>query len=378
MRKKLFLKIILIALMGLPFGQAFAYMPNFTTDAKQALVIDLSTNTVLFEKNADSKMYPSSMTKVMSAYVVFDRLKNNQIAMEDKFRVSENAWRKGGSRTFVNLNDEVRVEDLLRGLIIQSGNDATITLAEGIASDENIFVEEMNLQARELGMSATNFNNSTGWPDPNNYSTARDLSILAQAVIKDFPEHYPLWSEKEFTYNKIRQPNRNPLLHRVRGGEGLKTGHTEMGGHGLIGTVNRDGRRILVVINGFETEKARADGTIRLVEWAYREFENVKLAEKGDVATEVSVNGGKLESVQLLYGDEPEFTVPRILAKKLKHEIAVDEILPAPLHKGDLVGYLKISVPDQEEPFVTPLFVAEDVEKAGMFRRLYRKIKNIF
>ena len=235
------------------------------TRAREAFLIDVTTGTVLLEKDADVSMPPASMSKIMTAYLVFGALKEGRISLDDKLPVSEKAWRKGGSKMFVEVGSEVSVEDLLRGVIVQSGNDACIVLAEALAGSEEAFAEQMTRKAREIGMEGSTFTNSTGWPDPNHRMTARDLAILAERMVQDFPDFYHYYSEREFTYNGIRQGNRNPLLYKNLGADGLKTGHTEEAGYGLTASAERDGRRLVLVINGLESIKARSEEAERLI-----------------------------------------------------------------------------------------------------------------
>jgi D-alanyl-D-alanine carboxypeptidase (penicillin-binding protein 5/6) len=266
-------------LLGLVFAFVLFSVPAFAqavippqTAAKQAILVDAQTGAVLFAKNADERMPTSSMVKVMTIYLTFEGLKQNKLQMDDALPVSSYAWKQEGSRMFVNPGDHVRVEDLIRGVVIQSGNDASVVLAEALGGSEASFAERMNAKAKELGMANSHFMNATGMPDPNHYSTARDLAALAIAVIRDYPEYYHYFSELDFTYNKIKQGNRNPLLYRNIGVDGIKTGHTESGGFGLIASSLREGRRLILVVNGLESMQSRADEPAALLEWGYREF----------------------------------------------------------------------------------------------------------
>ena len=231
------------------------------TQAEEAFLVDFQTGAVLLDKNADVRMPPSSMSKMMTAYMVFERLKDGRLSLDDELPVSEKAWRKGGSKMFVEVGDQVRVEDLLRGVIVQSGNDACIVLAEGLAGSEEAFAEQMTAKGREIGLTGSNFTNATGWPDENHYVTARDLATLAERIIVDHPEYYHYYSEKEFTWNDIRQGNRNPLLYRNVGADGLKTGHTEAAGYGLTASAMQNGRRLLLVVNGLPSVRPSSFGS---------------------------------------------------------------------------------------------------------------------
>lgn len=237
--------------------------------APRALMIDLSTEAVLFDKGAHRRMYPASMTKMMTAFLIFERLAAGRLSLTDRLPVSRKAWRKRGSRMFVEVNTEVTVEDLLRGLIVQSGNDAAIVLAEGMAGSEDAFAETMTATARSLGMTGSQFRNATGWPDREHFSTTRDMTILARALVERHPGPYRYFSEPAFTHNDIRQENRNPLLGRVAGSDGIKTGHTDLSGYSLAGSAIRDGRRLIVVVSGAGSSRARADAAASLLEWGF-------------------------------------------------------------------------------------------------------------
>ena len=250
------------------------------TPSKQAILIDMTTDTVLFSKNADELMTPSSMSKIMTIYKLFGRLKDGGLSLTDTFSVSEKAWRKKGSKMFVSLKSRVKIEDLIRGIIVQSGNDATIVVAEGLSGTERTFAEELNSSAKKLGMTNSNFTNASGWPDPGHETTARDLAILAAATIRDFPEYYHYYAETTFTYNGIKQGNRNPAIYQNIGADGLKTGHTEAGGYGLTASAIRKDRRLILVINGLASKKIRAIETERLFDWGFREFSNYSLFKK--------------------------------------------------------------------------------------------------
>ena len=258
--------LLLIALAAGPSARALDIA------AREVILIDYQTWTVLEESNADKRMPPSSMSKLMTAFMLFEAIHSGELSLDDEFQVSENAWRKGGaasggSTMFLEPNTSVRVEDLLRGIIIQSGNDACIVVGENMAGSEEAFADEMTARAYELGMTNSNFTNTTGLPDPEHYTTARDLAILAKRIIVDFPEYYSLYKETEFTYNEIKQFNRNPLLYRPGGADGLKTGHTNAAGYGLTASAVRDGRRLIMVANGMESTQARSEETSRLMDW---------------------------------------------------------------------------------------------------------------
>ena len=254
---------------------------EFTTSAPQAFLIDAQTGTVLMEKDADKGMPPASMSKLMTAYMTFEAIKDGRLAMDTELPVSREAWRKGGSKMFVEVGTTVSVIDLLRGVIVQSGNDASIVLAEGIGGTESGFASLMNHRARELGLVNSHFTNSTGWPDPDHVMSPRDLALLTELIIRDFPEYFPLFEETEFTYGGIKQQNRNPLLYRNMGAEGMKTGYTQAAGYGLTASVNRNGRRLILVLNGMSSPRERVSEAARLLELAYSQTEPVYLADAG-------------------------------------------------------------------------------------------------
>ena len=254
---------------------------KITTSAKQLLVIDLNTRTALVAKAANERMYPASMTKVMTAYLVFEHLKTGFIDMDSKFNVSYKAQQMGGSRMFLEYGTQVKVRDLLYGLIVQSGNDAAVVLSEGIAGSEDEFAKLMNSKAKELGMNNSNFLNASGWPDENHYVTAFDLAVLAKHIIEDFPEFYPLYSERTYTYNNIKQNNRNPLLWQDLGVDGLKTGFTEASGYGLLASAKEGERRMIMVINGMSSQRVRSRESNRVLRWAFTAWDNIRLYNAG-------------------------------------------------------------------------------------------------
>ncbi|MDP6345602.1 MAG: D-alanyl-D-alanine carboxypeptidase family protein [Alphaproteobacteria bacterium] len=256
------------------------------TPAKQAMLIDHATGTVLFAKNAEQPMPPSSMSKLMTLYLLFERLAGGGLTMEDEFPVSEKAWRMGGSKMFVEIGKRVKVGDLVRGIVVQSGNDACIVVAEGIGGDETSFASLMNEKARELGLLDSHFVNASGWPDPDHVMSARDLARLAGALIDKFPQYYDLFAEKSFTFNKIRQGNRNPLLYKNIGADGLKTGHTRAAGYGLVASAVRKGRRLTLVVNGLTSVNQRSRESERLLTWGFREFGSYALFKAGEVVAE--------------------------------------------------------------------------------------------
>jgi D-alanyl-D-alanine carboxypeptidase (penicillin-binding protein 5/6) len=346
------------------------------TTARQLIIADIASGTILLEKNADERMPPSSMSKIMTAYVVFEALRRGDLRLEDTLPVSERAWRMQGSKMFVPLGDRVKVEDLLRGMIIQSGNDACIVLAEGLAGSEEAFAERMNETARRIGLASSNFRNSSGWPDPEHYMTARDLLALSARLVADFPEYYRYYGERDFTFGRemgsnrtITQPNRNPLLQRMPGADGIKTGHTESAGYGLSGSAMRENRRVILVANGWPTMRARSEESERLLEWAFREYGSYTLFKAGQPIEEAPVWMGKLEKVNLVAAQDVVVTIPRRLRAQLVARASFDGPVAAPIQRGQAMGTLTITVPDRPAASFA-LVAGDDVEKLGFGGRV--------
>lgn len=348
-------------------GQASAQ--SIETQAEQAILIDRTTGTVLFEKNADERMPTSSMSKVMTMYMLFEALEDGRVTMDDRFTVSERAWRKGGSKMFVEVGEQVSVQDLVRGIIVQSGNDASIVVAEALAGTEEEFARRMTERARELGLDSTNLMNATGWPDPDHYSTARDLARLAEALIDDFPDYYDYYAETEFTYADIRQSNRNPLLYRNIGADGLKTGHTSEAGYGLMASAERNGRRLILVVNGLESASARSEESERLIEWGFREFETELLFDADDPVDEAWVWQGDPGMVPLVVRDDLYLTRQRGTDQEMEMTVRVEEPLPAPIPAGEQIAELVITMPGVPDRIV-PLTAGTEIERRGFFGRI--------
>ena len=334
------------------------------TAARWAFITDFTTGATLLEKDADVPMPPSSMTKLMTAYLVYQALKDGKLRLTDELPVSERAWRMGGSKMFVQIGTSVKVEDLIRGMIVQSGNDACIVLAEGVAGSEEAFVELMNKEAKQLGLANSTFRNSTGWPDPDHRMSCRDIATLAKRIIQDFPEYYHYDGEKTFKYNNIEQENRNPLVQKGAA-DGLKTGHTEEGGFGLVASSMRGNRRVIVVLNGMTSMHQRAEEGERMMEWSFREFEDVTLFAAGDEVERVPVWLGNPPSVPLVGGHDLVVTMPRNWRKDANVAVQYDSPIHAPVAKGDQLGKLVVSgrgVPEME----VPLLAGADVPKLGL------------
>ena len=339
------------------------------TPARQAILVDMTTGSVLLEKNADELVPPASMSKIMTLYMVFERLKDGSLSLDDTFLVSAKAWRKGGSKMFVEVDKRVRVEDLLRGVIVSSGNDAAIVLAEGLAGTEELFAEEMTRRAREIGLEHSVFKNATGWPDPEHLMTARDLATLVQRTIEDFPGLYPYYAETTFTYNGIRQENRNPLLNQRTGADGLKTGHTEDSGYGLTASVERDGRRLILVVNGLAGVRERATESARLIEWGLREFDTYALFKAGEVVEEAEVWFGEAARVPLVVASDVVVTLPRKARVEMTVAARYEGPIPAPIEAGAQIAKLVVSAPGIQ-PMEFPLVAGAGVERLGLFGRL--------
>ena len=332
--------------------------------ARWAVVIDFQTGAVLLDKDADKSIPPSSMTKLMTAYLVYERLKQGQLKLTDELPVSERAWRMGGSKMFVQVGTNVKVEDLIRGMIVQSGNDACIVLSEGIAGSEEGFADLMNKKAAQLGLTESHFKNATGWPDPEHRMSVHDIATLAQRIIQDFPEYYKYDSEKTFKYNGIEQENRNPLVQKGTA-DGLKTGHTEDGGYGLVASSLRNGRRVIVVLNGMASMKQRREEGERVMEWAFREFENVTLFSASDVIETAPVWLGSSKTVPLVAGKDLIVTMPRQWRKTAKVQVSYSIPVRAPVAIGDTLG--KLSVSGQGVPAMEmPLLAGADVAKLSL------------
>ncbi len=334
------------------------------TSAQWAFITDFNTGATLLDKAADDEMPPSSMTKLMTAYIVYSKLKAGTLRLDQTLPVSEHAWRTQGSKMFVELGGQIPVEMLIRGMIIQSGNDACIVLAEGIAGSEEQFVEMMNAEAGKLGMTHSVFRNCTGWPDPAHHMSVRDIATLAKRIIQDFPEYYHYDSEKTFTYHGIIQYNRNPLVQRGMA-DGLKTGHTDAGGFGVVGSAEHNGRRVIMVLNGMPSARARVEESVRLMGWAFANFENVTLFSANDVVENAPVYLGARHTVPLVGGQDLKLTMPRAWRQHAHVAVTYDSPIPAPVVRGAVVG--KITVSGQGVPQAEVALVAgEDVGRMAL------------
>jgi D-alanyl-D-alanine carboxypeptidase (penicillin-binding protein 5/6) len=365
-----------LALAGLLAWLAAASAAAIETTAREAFIIDAVTGRILLDKNADVSMPPASMSKIMTSYMVFERLKDGRISLDDELPISEKAWRKGGSKMFVEVGKQARVEDLLRGVIVQSGNDACIVLAEGLSGTEEGFAAEMTRKGHEIGLTGSSFANSTGWPDPNQRMTARDLATLALRIVTDFPEYYHYYSEKEFTYAGIRQFNRNPLLYKSLGADGLKTGHTEEAGYGLTASAVQGDRRVVLVLNGLKSQKARSEESARLIGWAFREFGNYTLFKAGETVEEAGVWLGAEPTVPLVAEQDLTVTLSRKARLDMAVTVVYDGPIPAPLEIGQQIAKLVVAAPG-EEPVEVPLVAGAAVERLGFAGRITASVKHL-
>lgn len=346
--------------------------------AEAYLLMDSKTGKVLVESNADKPLPPASLTKMMTSYIVTDEIERGKLNESDKVLITDDAWRRGGTQSggstmFLDPRTEVPVIDLLRGVIVQSGNDASIALAQHLAGSEEAFADVMNQHAQLLGMTNTQFKNATGWPAEGHLSTARDLAILAQAVIEDHPKYYPLYAEKYFTYNGINQPNRNRLLFRDPAVDGLKTGHTEAAGYCLVASAQKDGMRLIAVVLGTKSEESRAVETQKLLSYGFRYFKTHKLYDEAQELSRARVWKGMADEVSLGVANKVFITIPSGASDQLEAEIAVDNLIQAPIEAGQVLGDLKVTL-EGEQVYAGDLVALEKVEQAGLFSRLWDSI----
>ena len=375
-------RFILTVLSIFLLNSVLAFGSYIDTDAKTAVVIDATTGKVLFEKNKDEKTFPASMTKIMTTLIVFEKLSNGTLSLDDTFLVSERAWKeREGSSMFVEVDKNIRVEDLLRGIIVQSGNDACIVVAENIAGTEASFAKMMTEKAINIGMTNTNFTNSTGMHDKSNFSTAYDLAILSQYLINNYPEYYHMFAETEFEWSNIKQKNRNPLLYKNMGVDGLKTGHLSVSGYGLAASAIDGERRVISVTNGFSSTQKRSQGSSRLITWSFREFENIKLFEDFTKFASVNVPGSNESSSLIGAANDIVLTVPKTKDKKLDYEIELFEDIKFPISSGDIIGKIRVDIPNEESEYFDAVSV-NDVNRSNIFSRffsyIYKSVVNLF
>ena len=374
-----FLKIFFIILVFTLFHQK-SYS-ELTIDANHVILQDHLSGEILYEKDTDSKIYPASMTKIMTAIVVFDLLKKGETSLDEMITISENAWRmsqSGYSSMFIMLNDQVSVEDLLKGIIIVSGNDACMALAEGLSGTEQDFVVLMNEKAEELGLENTNFNNSSGINDVNNYSTVKDILIMSQYMIQNYPEYYSYFKDTTFTWDRtggdpITQGNRNPLLYKNIGADGIKTGFLTVEKYSLASSIKVGERRLTAVASGFETKNSRSRESLKLLNWGLKKFDTIQVAKSSEVMTSLNVWLGKKAKVKILPSEDVYLTIPKRKKKIIKAILEYDGPIQAPIKKGDTLGTLNVYVSDELKKQIN-ILAAEDIEKSNIFSRIFKSL----
>lgn len=364
---------LLAGLLSVP-TLTLAQTSGFTTPAPHVIIMDYDTGIVLYEKDARQPIAPASMTKIMTAELVFERIRDGSISMDTEFTVSEEAWRRGGaasgsSTMFLDVGSSVKVEDLLRGVIIQSGNDACIVLSEGIAGSETAFADMMTDHAREIGLETATFRNSTGWPHPEHKISLYDLAQISTRIIRNYPEYYPLYSERDFTWNNITQGNRNPLLGRFTGADGLKTGHTEGSGYGLVASAKRGDARRIMVVNGLESKSQRRSESLRLMQAAFDQFKIIDLYAAGAEISRVPVFMGRSDTVGIVSDTPIAVGLHRGDVKNMTVQLRTTESVAAPISAGDHIADLIIKVPGQDDR-IYPLQAIEDVEQKSAVSRV--------
>ena len=378
----LLLKGFLLFLVVFVFSsQASMAQLQFATKAPYAILMDYDSGTILFQKKANERIEPASMAKMMTIAVTFDMLKNGQLSVDDEFFVSEYAWREGGassggSTMFAKLNSKIKVIDLLKSVIIQSGNDASIILAEGIGGTEETFANIMNELAQEIGLKNSNFTNSTGLPDEKMYVSAQDLAILAKYIIKEFPDYYPIFSEPDFEWNNIKQSNRNTLLSMDIGVDGLKTGHTESSGYGEVVSSTEGDRRVIAVLHGMQSKKERSEEARKLITWGTRSFELVDAYNSGAIVSHVPIYGGEEAKVALVGDGAISLYIPKGSKKCLSANIVYNSPILPPVVEGDKIAHLQIKC-DKQVIQTTPLYANKSVEKGSLMRRASDAIKEL-
>ena len=368
------LPVVLSLLALLLCGGLASPAAAFESPAHAAILIDLQSGQELYAKNPDMPLPPASMSKLMTVLMVFERLKEGSLSLDDTLPVSEKAWRKGGSKMFVEVGKRVRIDDLLRGIIVQSGNDACIVVAEGLAGSEEAFAEQMNRRASELGLTNSHFTNASGWPDPEHLMSVRDLATLARILITDYPEYYGIFSEKEFTFSEIRQYTRNPLLYQDLGADGLKTGHTNEAGYGLTASAVRDGRRLVMVLMGLDGPEARARESERMLEYGFQQFRNYQLFASGEAVDRADVWLGDTGTVPLVIQEDVWVSLTPEARRKLEVKVVYDGPIPAPVTDGAEVAELEITAPGLE-PRRVPLVAGDTVQAASMLGRVTSAIE---
>ena len=373
-------KYILIFFLIVPFSNPLISAEPII-NARTAIVVDYHSNKVLYEYEADTQIYPASMTKIMTSIIAFDLINKNRLYLDDKFVVSENAWRlseSGYSSMFIMVNDEVSVEDLLKGIIIASGNDACVALAEGIAGSEEAFAEMMNDKASEIGMSSTNFTNASGINDPENYSTVRDIALMSKYLISNYPDFYKLYKEKSFTWDRtggdpIKQGNRNPLLYKKIGVDGIKTGYLAVEKYSLASSMRKETRRIIAVGSGFPTKNFRSTESLKLLNWGFRNTNTYEVSKVGETFFEIDTWLGKKNKVKAITKDDYYFTIDKKEIRNLRFFLEYDGPIKAPIQKDQKIASLIILDKDQIVKSI-PLYASEKVSKVNFFKSLITSI----
>ncbi|MBE6447786.1 MAG: D-alanyl-D-alanine carboxypeptidase [Alphaproteobacteria bacterium] len=365
-----------IAFCGFVFSATHAQ--SIETKARNLILMDYDTGQYLHTKDAEKMIPPASMSKLMTVYMLFNKLGDGTLSLDDTFTVSENAWRKGGaasggSTMFLAIGDKVRVEDLLKGIIIQSGNDACIVVAENLAGTEEDFAADMNAKAQEIGLTNSHFANATGLPHPDHRMSVEDLAKLSRRIISEYPQYYHLFSMKEFVYRNIRQGNRNPLLYSMPYADGLKTGHTEEAGYCLTASAKKDGRRLIGVMTGLNSNKERSEEAERIMSWGFREFNNYKLLNKGHKVADIPVWYGVQPDVSMVVSEDVVRTLKRNQKNDVKLKASYDKPVKAPVKKGQQLGVVKVEIPNQPTVEI-PLIAAADVAEVGLFGRIRKNI----
>ncbi|GAA0848928.1 D-alanyl-D-alanine carboxypeptidase family protein [Marinobacter szutsaonensis] len=369
--------VLALALAGKAMAQSVLIPSPPQIAGSSYVLMDPKSGRIIMEENSHERLPPASLTKMMTAYIVERELDEGRISMSDMVPISVKAWKTEGSRTFVQEGTEVSVEDLLKGVIIQSGNDASVALAEFVAGSEGAFVDIMNQQAQLLGMKDTSFANATGLPSEDHYSTAYDLALLARAIINDYPENYPLYAEKHFTYNNIRQPNRNSLLWRDDSVDGLKTGHTEEAGYCLVASAKREDTRFIAVVMGTSSSQARAQEVQKMLNYGFRYYESERLFRSGQELMEARIWGGQADQVSVGLTEDVFVTIPRGSRNQLESTVDLDSVIKAPINVGDELGRVKVSL-SGTVLVDEPVLALTEVPEGGLFKRLWDAIKLFF
>ncbi|MCK5575097.1 MAG: D-alanyl-D-alanine carboxypeptidase [Sphingomonadales bacterium] len=375
LKQLLFISLSVVVLQASSFT---ALAQNLKTPARNVLIVDMETGQTLFEKSADTPFPPASMSKLMTTYIAFEMIKEGYVSLDTVTKVNTETWRKWrlqGSTMFLNANEEVTIEQLLKGIIIQSGNDACVVLAEALAGSEDIYVDWMNAKAKELGMSGSHFMNVTGWPTEGHVMTAKDLFILTESLIKDFPDLFSYYGEKEYTHGidsnsgkPITQPNRNPILYNVQGADGMKTGHTEEAGYSLTGTAKRGDRRIVLVVTGLNSNRARARESQRLMEYSFRNFKNYTLFTKGELVENANVWLGEEGLVPLIVAEDVKQSLSISDRRSMKVKLKYDGPIPAPIKEGQPLASLSIETNSGTR--IVPLVAGKSIEEVSGFGRI--------